>query len=230
MAAAARALEMMLGMTSSGIGHYDDLMNQIVWVDDGCLAQSDADVAAFKRADEGMNPMEEYELPTLLPKRRNDHVLFGSPEKKTKVDAAVGDGIILPCDAQMWCRKVFPFHVQHRLRKLARWRWNRLRDAIAFDGDFCLWRLFEWNNKEWWSPFVTDLNDRMDLASANMMMFYYYLCGPKEADWTDLMAFENGTVAWRDSRDEIWKSARSKWNALNLDGVFDGVCLPRLFA
>ena len=120
--------------------------------------------------------------------------------------------------------------MQHRLRKLARWRWNRLRDAIAFDGDFCLWRLFEWNNKEWWSPFVTDLNDRMDLASANMMMFYYYLCGPKEADWADLMAFENGTVAWRDSRDEIWKSARSKWNALNLAGVFDGVCLPRLFA
>ena len=229
MATADRVLEMMLGVTSSGIGYFDEFADQIVWVDDGCLVKSDADVAAFKREDEGVNPMEGYELPTLLPKRWNSHVLPGTPEKKAKIDAAVGDGVILPYDARMWYRKVFPFHVQHRLRKLARWRWNRLRDAIAFDGDFCLWRLFEWNNKEWWSPFVTDLNDRMDLASANMMMFYYYLCGPKEDNWLDLMAFENGTVAWRDSRDEIWKSARSKWNALNLAGVFDGVCLPRLF-
>ena len=201
-------------MTSSGIGYFDDFADQIVWVDDGCLVKSDTDGAAFKREDEGANPMEGYELPTLLPKRRNDHFLPGTPEKKAKIDAAVGDGIILPCDARMWCRKVFPFHVQHRLRKLACWRWNRLRDAIAFDGDFCLWYLFEANNREFWSPCITDLNDRMDLASANMSMFYYYLCGPKEADWADLMAFENGTVAWRDSRDEIWKSARSKWNAL----------------
>ena len=193
------------------------------------LVKSNTDVAAFKREDEGANPMEGYELPTLLPKRRNDHVLPGTPEKKAKIDAAVGDGVILPCDARMWCRKVFPFHVQHQLRKLARWRWNRLRDAIAFDGDFCLWCLFEWNNRGFWSPHITELNDRMDLASANMMMFYYYLCGPKEDNWLDLMAFESGTVAWRDSRDMIWKTARSKWNALNLAGVFDGVCLPQLF-
>ena len=230
MAAAARALEMMLGMTSSGIGHYDDLIDQIVWVDDGYQAQSDVDESFWKREDVGCDHEERSALPTLLTKRCGDQVLPGSPQKKAKIDAAVGDGMILPCDARMWCRKVFPFHIQHRLRKLARWRWNRLRDAIAFDGDFCLWRLFEANNREFWSPCITDLNDRMDLASANMSMFYYYLCGPKEADWADLMAFEDGTVAWRDSRDEIWKSARSKWNALNLDGVFDGVCLPRLFA
>ena len=109
MADSARALEMMLGMTSSGIGRFDDLADQIVWIDDGYLAESDAEEVAFKRADEGMNPMEGYELPTLLPKRRNDHVLPGTPEKKAKIDAAVGNGVILPCDAQMWCRKVFPF-------------------------------------------------------------------------------------------------------------------------
>ena len=64
-----RVLEMMLGVTSSGIGYFDDFADQVVWVDDGCLVKSDADVAAFKREDEGENPMEEYELPTLLPKR-----------------------------------------------------------------------------------------------------------------------------------------------------------------
>ena len=230
MAAADRVLEMMLGVTSLGIGYFDDFADQIVWVDDGCLVKSDADVAAFKREDEGVNPMEGYELPTLLPKRWNSHVLSGSLEKKAKQDVIIGRDAVVPSEARAWYRKVFPFHVQYRLRKLARWRWNRLREAVAFGDDYCLWCLFEANNREFWSPYVTELNNRMDLASANMMMFYYYLCGPKEADWDELMAFENGTVAWRDSSDMIWKTARSKWNTLNLAGVFDGVCLPRLFA
>ena len=228
MADAARALEMMLGMTSSGTCRYDGLSDQLVWLDDDCLAQSDADGDRFKSEAIEDKVMEEDELPTLLvwTKRWSSHVLIGSPEKKTKQDMIVGRNAIVPSEAKAWYRKVFPFHVQHRLQKLARWRWNRLREAIAFGDDFCLWRLFEANNREFWSPFVTELNDRMDLASANMMMFYYYLCGPKEADWDELRAFENGTVAWRDSSDKIWKTARSKWNALNLAGVFDGVCLP----
>ena len=111
MAAADRVLEMMLGMTSSGIGHFDDLVDQIVWVDDGCLVKSDADEAAFKRKNEGVNPMEGNELPTLLPKRWNSHVLSGSPEKKAKQDVVVGWKAIVPPDAEAWYRKVFPFHV-----------------------------------------------------------------------------------------------------------------------
>ena len=63
-----------------------------------------------------------------------------------------------------------------------------------------------------------------------MSLFYYYLCGAEENDWMNLMAFESGVVAWRDSCDEIWKTARSKWNTLNAAGVFDGVCLLLLFA
>ena len=111
MAAADRVLEMMLGVTSSGIGYFDDFADQIVWVDDGCLVKSDADVAAFKREDEGVNPMEGYELPTLLPKRWNSYVLSGSPEKKAKQDVVVGRDAIVPSEARAWYRKVFPFHV-----------------------------------------------------------------------------------------------------------------------
>ena len=63
-----------------------------------------------------------------------------------------------------------------------------------------------------------------------MSLFYYYLCGAKEDNWINLMAFESGVVAWRDSYDEVRKSARSKWNALNQHYVFDGICLLLLFA
>ena len=116
MAAASRVLEMMLGMTSSGVGHYDNLIDQIVWVDDGYQAQSDIDESFWKREDVESDHEERGVLPTLLTKRCSDQVLPRIAQKKAKIDAAVGDGIILPCDARMWCRKVFPFHVQHRLR------------------------------------------------------------------------------------------------------------------
>ena len=151
--------------------------------------------------------------------------------KRKENKTSLLDGMQLFCRKQEHgIRKVFPFYVLHRLQKLARWRWNRLRDAVAFEDDFCLWCLFESNNREWWSPYVTDLNDRLDVSSGDMTLFYYYLCGANEDNWIDLMAFESGTVAWRDSCDEIWKSARSRWNALNAASVFDGVCLPSLFA
>ena len=148
MAAANHVLEIMLGMSSSGIGHYDDLMDRIVWIDEGTLAKSDADEESFKHEEEVISPLEGNDLPTLLTKRWNNHVLPGSPEKKARRDVVIGRDAIVPLDARAWYREVFPFHVQHRLRKLARWRWNRLRDAVAFDDDFCLWCLFESNNRE----------------------------------------------------------------------------------
>ena len=148
MAVANRVLEMMLRMTSSGIGHYDDPMDQIVWVDERNLARSDADEESFKCEEGVVNPLEEDELPTLLSKRWNSHVFSGSPEKRAKRDVVVGRDEIVLLEARAWYRKVFPFHVQYRLRKLARWRWNRLCDAVAFEDDFCLWCLFESNNRE----------------------------------------------------------------------------------
>ena len=210
MAAAHRVLEMMLGMQFSGTCRYDEILDQFVWVDDNCLARSDADEDSFKRQDAEDEVTSNDELPTLLTKRWNDHVLSGSPEKKRKQDVVIRRNVIIPLEAKAWYREVFPFYVQHRLRKLARWRWNCLRDAVAFDDDFYLWCLFESNNRDWWSPFITDLNDRLDVSLGNMSLFYYYLCGARENDWMDLMAFESGIVAWRDSCDEIWKTAHSK--------------------
>ena len=99
MAVASRVLEMMLGMTSSGVGHYDDLIDQVVWVDDGYRAQSDVDESFWKREDVEHDHEERGVLPTLLTKWCSDQVLPGSPQKKAKIDAAVGDGIVLPCDA-----------------------------------------------------------------------------------------------------------------------------------
>ena len=115
MAIATRVLEMMLGMTSSGVSHYNDLTDQIVWVDDGNLAKSDADEDSFKRQDAADEVTSNDELPTLLSKRWNGHVLPGSPEKKRKQDVVVGRDAIVPSEARAWYRKVFPFHVLHRL-------------------------------------------------------------------------------------------------------------------
>ena len=100
MAAAHRALEMMLGMQFSGTCHYDEILDQFVWVDDNCLARSDADEDAFKRQDAADEVTSNDELPTLLSKRWNGHVLPGSPEKKRKQDVVTGRDAIVPSEAR----------------------------------------------------------------------------------------------------------------------------------